>query len=194
MERGQWEKVTNIKIEKRMVWNPQGLDEILSEILCRPVHGDWDRNIPEIIHARTLEEATVQGEVGDVWGKMMEKFAREYLSKNLQELGWEIKGGKIQGHEYDCIGRISGSPDRIPELTVEMYFPEPKTEGEYCNATERSLKMIRKLAGIEAKRKYVLIGVPKNTAISVLLHEHPTIKTLFQEYKFRKLQFSDHHT
>jgi hypothetical protein len=177
-----------IKFERMKLINPQGLDDILSEILCQPLHGDWDKNIPETQDIGNLKKTVVPRRIGDYWGRMMEKAAREYLAENLQQLGWNLRNEKIRGLEYDCIGRIRNSSDRTPELAVEMYFPKPR-EGEYYWTPNHSVKMIGKLSRIQAKRKYVLIGVPKDMAIEIEVVQHPTIKTLFQEYKFKEIVF-----
>jgi hypothetical protein len=182
-----------IKFENRKLRNPQGLDEILSEILCHPVHGDWDKDIPAIQDIGTLKKTAVPRRIGDVWGKMMETNAREYLAENLQRLGWNLKSERIHEREYDCIGRISNSLERASELAVEMYFPKPRNEGEYHLVSNHSMKMIDKLTRIQAKRKYVLIGVPKDTTIECEVFPHPTIKILFQEHKFKRLVFLDQH-
>lgn len=182
-----------IKIENRKLRNPQGLDEILSEILCHPVHGDWDKNILGIQNIGTLKKTAVSRRMGDYWGNMMEKSAREYLAENLQQLGWNLKSEKIHGQEYDCIGRVRDSSDRTSELAIEMYFPKPRNEGEYYHVFDHSMRMIGKLTRIQAKRKYVLIGIPKDTTIQIKVFPHPTIKILFQEHKFKKLLFYDQH-
>jgi hypothetical protein len=180
-----------IKFEKRTLINPQGLDEILSEILCHPVHGDWDKNIPAIQYIGTLSEKEKSGRIGDFWGMMMERHAREYLAKNLQELGWTLKSEKIGRTQYDCIGRKQGVLHETPELAVEMYFPQPKIEAdaEYYSATEHSIKMIRRLVRIQAKRKYILIGIPKDIPLNAIIHPHPTIKILYQEHEFKEIVF-----
>jgi hypothetical protein len=184
-----------IKFENRKVKNPQGLDEILSEILSRPVHGDWDEDIPKIQNIGTTKKTAVPRTIGTFWGKMMERHAREYLAKNLQELGWNLKSETIGRREYDCIGRKQGSLQRAPELAVEMYFPQPKIQAgaEYYSAPEHSRNMIERLTRIQAKRKYVLIGIPKGIPLDVSILPHPTIKILYQEHKFKKLFFLDQH-
>lgn len=171
-----------VKPNKERLRNPQGLDQILSEILGYEVHGDWDKDICRIQNIGNIKREGVSGKAGDVWGKLMESTAREYLARNLQQLGWRLRNEKVNGEEYDCIGRSCDSSDKTAELAVEMYFPQPKV-GEYSNTPQHSLEMIEKLLKIEAKRKYVLIGAPKDMIIGVAIQPHPTIKTLFQEYK-----------
>jgi hypothetical protein len=178
-----------VKFENLRLRNPQGLDQILSEILRRPIRGDWDKNIPPIQNIGTLKRTSVPRRVTHIWGTMLEKTAREYLAENLQLLGWSLKSETIRGREFDCIARAPDSRDRTAELAVEMYFPIPKTKGQYHLAPDHSIKMITKLTQIQAKRKYVLIGIPKDVAIEVKIFMHPTIKILFQEYKFKKMLF-----
>jgi hypothetical protein len=177
------------------VKNPQGLDEILSEILSRPVHGDWDKDITKIQNIGVIKKTAVPRAIGDFWGKMMETNAREYLAKNLQELGWNLKSETIGRREYDCIGRKQGPHRTSPELAVEMYFPQPKIQAgaEYYSAPEHSRKMIERLTRIHAKRKYVLIGIPRDIPLDVSIFPHPAIKILYQEHKFKKLSFLDQH-
>jgi hypothetical protein len=184
-----------IKYEKMKLTNPQGLDEILSEILSRQIHGDWDEDIPAKQDIGTIEKTAVSRTTGVYWGMMMEAYARKYLSRNLKELGWNVESEMISGREYDCIGRKEGSPQRTAELAVEMYFPQPKIQAnaEYYSAHEHSTKMIRKLTTIKAKHKYVLIGVPRDIVIDVTILPHPTIKTVYQEHKFKELLFLDEH-
>ena len=111
------------KSEETILLNPQGLDQILSEILCHPVHGDWDKDISQLQYIGTLKEAQKEGRIGDFWGTMMQDNARDYLAKNLQQLGWNLKSEKIHGHEYDCIGRIRDSSNKAPRIGCRNVFP-----------------------------------------------------------------------
>jgi hypothetical protein len=174
--------------------NPQGLDAILSEILGHPENGDWDKHIRSEKYLGKYKSEQVKGRTGQKWGKMLEKYACSYLAENL--MGWELKRGDIIGNkEYDCLGwKGETKYEQSPDLAIEMHFPFPKNEQSYYlkQIKKRTDKMVRKLEGIKAGYKYILIGIPRNRTITTYEQEHikrqTGIKVMWQEHKFSKIK------
>ena len=170
--------------------NPQGLNEILSEILGHPVHGDWDRDIPSEVYIGKLKKEKVKGRTSQVWGSILEKHAYSYLRQKLKDSEWTLLGGEeIGGKEYDCLGWKGKPRDKqSPDLAIEMYFPIPKEEETYKfqHISKQTAKMVQKLEKINAKYKYVVIGVPHDSDITTIERLHPDIKVVCQEHRFKK--------
>ena len=178
-------------IEKRFR-NPQGLNEILSEILGHPVRGDWDSDIPSEVYVGKWKKEQIKGKTAQQWGDMLEKYACSYLTKKLKGSGWTLLHGKeIGGKEYDCLGWKGKPRDKQTlDLAIEMYFPIPKKEQKYEfeYVRKQTDKMVRKLEKISAKSKYILIGVPHDSEITTRELLRPDIKVVHQEYKFKKVR------
>lgn len=177
---------------RRELKNPQGLNEILSEILGHPVSGDWDRGIPSEIYIGKLKKEQYKGRASQVWGNLLEECACSYLEKKLRGSGWKLyHGEKIGGKECDCLGWKGGPKDKqSPDLAVEMHFPLPKPEQsyEFEHIRKQTDKMVRKLEKINAKYKYIVIGVPRDRKIQTLERPRSDIKVVYQEYRFTKTE------
>lgn len=178
---------------KREFQNPQGLNEILSEILGHPVQGDWDRDIPsEFYVGRWKKEDTkkiLKGRTGQVWGNMLEKHACSYLAEKLEDSGWRLlHNHKIGENEYDCVGWKDRPIEGSPDLAVEMYFPTPKEEVKYevKNIREKIADDVTRLEKIHAKYKFIVIGVPRGKRITTIERPRSDIKVVYQEYRFTK--------
>lgn len=173
---------------KRKFRNPQGLNEILSELLGHPVNGDWDADIPSEIYIGRIEKGEYKGATSQQWGRIMEKYACSYLATHLEASGWKLhRGEKINGKEYDCVGwKGEHENNQQPDLAIEMYFPLPQQAETYLLTyiAKQTDKMVRRLEQVEAKHRYIVIGVPPNKRIETIEAPHPVIRVLFQEYKF----------
>lgn len=176
---------------RRELKNPQGLNEILSEILGHPVRGDWDRDIPSEIYVGKLKKEQYKGRTSQVWGNLMEMYAFWYLAKMLNGSDWILCHGQVNGKEYDCLGWKGKLKDKkSPDLAIEMHFPLPKPEESYEleHIVKQTDKMVRKLEKLNAKHKYILIGVPRNRRIQTREHPRSDIKVVHQEYRFTKTE------
>ena len=137
----------------------------------------------------------MDGRVGQVWGDMMEKLAFDYLEEELKEAGWKlVNRAKIGQDYYDCIGWENKSCQQPPDLAIEMYFPEPK-ESKYDlkQVSDKTAHDVEKLERIDAKRKYLVIGVPRNRTITVTEQPRQDIKAVYQEYRFGNLRKERRH-
>lgn len=177
---------------RRTFRNPQGLNEILSEILGYSVSGDWDENFPSEIYVGRWKKEKVKGKTSQEWGARLEDYACSYLAKKLKIAGWELfHKRKIGENEYDCVGWKGKPKDKqSPDLVIEMYFPIPKGEPEYEfeYVRKKTDQMVRRLGRINAEMKYVVIGVPCDRKITTLEIPRPGIKVVYQEYKFTKVR------
>jgi len=173
---------------KREFRNPQGLNEILFELLGHPVNGDWDADIPSEIFIGRIKKGEYKGATSQQWGRIMEKYAYSYLARHLEASGWKLrKGEMIDGKEYDCVGwRAEHENKQMPDLAIEMHFPLPQQSETYLLTyiTKQTDKMMLKLEQVEANRRYIVIGVPPNKRIETIEAPHPLIKVVYQEYKF----------
>jgi hypothetical protein len=177
---------------KRELRNPQGLNEILSEILGHRVTGDWDKSIPSQVYLGKLKKEQYKGRTSQIWGNLLEKYAFLYLAKELEESGWKLyRGEKIGGMEYDCLGwKGELKNKRSSDLAIELYFPIPKNEQsyEFEYIQKKTDKMVRRLEKINAKQKYILLGVPRDRTITVVERPRPDIRVVYQEYRFTKTE------
>ena len=80
----------NRPLSKRGFRNPQGLNEILSEILEHSVQGDWDRDFPSEIYIGKWKKEKVKGKTSQEWGDRLEECACSYLRKKLEKSGWRL--------------------------------------------------------------------------------------------------------
>src|SRR4030067_620803 len=98
----------------------------------------------------------------------------------------------INDEEYDCIGWLGkkrGLQDL--DLAIEIYFPKPQNDNETYElpfAVEKTRRMREKLRKLNAKRKYILIGVPPNKVITTTEIVHLDMKTVYQRHKFGKMR------
>jgi len=180
-----------LKLKSTKFTNPQGLNLILSEVLGYSVEGDWDKDVPTTKHVGAIkkEEAQKQlkGRIPQVWGDMLHQHAFSYINQKLQ--GWTVLFcAKIKGKEYDCIGWEGKRRDITDlDLAIEMTFLSPEVRNEVKFIQDKTNEMAQKLDIINAKRKYILIGVPPNRKITVRYHfPYQNIKVAFQEHKFGK--------
>lgn len=177
---------------KREFRNPQGLNEILSELLEHPVNDDWDADIPSESYIGRIKKdeykGSARGATSQQWGRIMETYAFSYLARHLEASGWKLRRGEmIDGKEYDCLGwRAEHENERMPDLAIEMHFPLPQQSETYLLTyiTKQTDKMMQKLEHAEAKHRYIVIGVPPNKRIETIEAPHPLIKVVYQEYKF----------
>lgn len=178
-------------VEEKHYRNPEGLNEILSDILGHSVTGDWDKDIPSRKHLGAYKKGKVEGRMGQEWGDLFEEQACSYLSVRLKESGWELRSREyINGEQYDCVGwRGPCKSKQSPDLVVEMYFPRPKDTSSFMlsKAKEKVRKMVRKLERVNARLKYIVIGVPKGD-ITCWEQPHPDIKVVFQEHRFKNIK------
>lgn len=125
-------------------------------------------------------------------GNLLEEYAFLYLAKELEESGWKLyRGEKIGGREYDCLGwKGELKNKRSSDLAIEMYFPIPKNEQsyEFEYIQKQTDKMVRRLEKINAKQKYILLGVPRDRTITVVERPRPDIRVVYQEYRFTKTE------
>jgi len=178
---------------ERTFRNPEGLNEILSELLGYPVNGDWSKAFPsEEYVGKWKKEDTkkiLKGRTGQVWGDTREKSACSYLATKLKESGWTLLNRhKIGDKEYDCVGWNNKPVKGVPDLVVETYFPKLKNEKHYelKNIRDKVAADVDKLEKINAKFKYIVIGVPRNRQIKVIEQPHPSIKVKYQKYRFTR--------
>jgi len=178
---------------KREFKNPQGLNEILSEVLGRSVHGDWDEDMPSEVYIgkikREKKDQQIRGKTSQKWGKLMEDYAFSYLERKLASSGWRLYQGKlVDGKEYDCIGWTEEHDDKqpSPDIAIEMHFPYPQNEQSYFLQfiKKQTDKMVVKLERLNARHPYILIGVPRNKTIKTVEFPHPKIKLKWQEHRF----------
>lgn len=178
---------------RRSFQNPRGLNEIIFEVTgCILDTDDWDKNIPAYLHMGKLEDNKVKGRISQLWGTTLEKYAFLYLKDKLKGSGWKLKRGqKVNGKEYDCLGWKGKIKDvKNPDLAIEMHFPKPDDKDSYelPFAIEKTRQMCEKLRKIDAKHRYVLLGVPQGKTITALEIVHSDmktdVKTVYQRYKF----------
>lgn len=172
--------------------NPQGLNKILSEVLGHPISGDWDIDLPSDVYIGKWKKDQVKGKTSQEWGKQLEKCACLYITKELEKSGWKVFHNlTISENEYDCVGWKGKPEDRqCPDLVIEMYFPIPKREHKYEfeYVRKKTDQMVRRLEKINAKYKYIVIGVPRDRKITTKELLHPNIKVMFQEYRFTNVR------
>jgi hypothetical protein len=182
----------DISFNNKEFFNPQGLNEILSDLLNISIDedADWAKDIPTNIHLGPLKKNQVMGRINQFWGEMWESYAFTYLNERLSTSGWVLnRNYVINGVEYDIVGwyNIHENEVRSPDLVIEMYCPHPKDENsyEFKYILKKQDKIIGKLENIQSKYKYFFIGVPRNMKIRTVEREHSEIKVIYQEYRFR---------
>jgi hypothetical protein len=120
----------------------------------------------------------------------MERHAFLYLKKQLEKSGWRLFNRKsIGGYCYDCIAWKTEDCTGPPDLAVEMYFSIPK-QGKYelNHIGSKTSDMVERLESIDARSKWIVIGVPHNSSIEVKERPRPDINIVYQEYKIKRLQ------
>jgi hypothetical protein len=191
------EQINHLPLIRRSFKNPRGLNEIIFEIAGLVVHTDnWDKNIHSHMHIGKLRDYSAKRKVRQMWGTLLHQRAFLYLKERLKSSGWKLKYGQvIDGKEYDCLGWKGKIKDaQHPDLAIEMHFPLPKSGASYelPLVMEQTRKMRERLKRIDAKYKYILIGVPQNKVITTLEISpraivHPDMKVVYQRYKFGKI-------
>ena len=91
--------------------------------------------------------------------------------------------------------------EQIAGVADDTYLPYGGTDGckfikfnkndesyDLPHVIAQTRKMREKLKGIDAKYKYVLVGVPQNKTIITLEIVHSDMKTVFQRHKFGKIE------
>ena len=123
------EQIANLPMTWRRVENPRGLNEIIFEVSGRKVDSDsWDKDIPKNWYIGRWKAGSAKRKMQELWGKIMQQNAFEYLRSNLMDSGWLLKNGeKIDGIEFDCLGWYrEHEQNQNPDLAIEMTFPIPK--------------------------------------------------------------------
>jgi hypothetical protein len=128
-----------------MTVNPQGLNDILLDVLGYEVSGDWDKDMPNVTQLGSIPKADVpkviDGKVGNEWGRQTHYYAVRYLKNELEKNGWTVSVLKeFNGFEYDLIG-WEKETQPVPDLHVELYFPQPK---EFPFKRDLAEKVIKK--------------------------------------------------
>jgi hypothetical protein len=187
------EQIANLPMASRRVENPRGLNEIIFEVSGRKIEGDfWDKDVPKYTYIGRWKSGSAKRKSQEFWGKMMEQYAFEYLRNNLQDSGWLLKRGEeIDGREYDCLGWYrKNEQNQNPDLAIEMTFPIPKSSADYSFhfLTGRIRQYRRKLKLLNAKYKYILIGVSRNKVITFLEIRHSDMKLKLQGHRFENLK------
>jgi len=172
------------------VKNPQGLNDILRDLLGNEVTGDWDKDIPKKLHIGSIKKEEVskvlRGKVGTAWGKLMEDYAMKYLKDALEKNGWNIvTQRKSKGLECDLLG-WKDKGNTTPDLHVEVHFPQPKRTPYRLDLDEKATKDANKLIKIGAKNKYLVIGITQNKVLSIIMSKNPLVNIKFQEHRFGK--------
>jgi hypothetical protein len=184
------EHIEHLQFIKRSYTNPAGLNEIIFDITGYIVKDDdWDKSIQLHTYIGKLKNGAAKRKVRQTWGTILHEQAFLYLKEKLKSFGWKLKyGQEIGGKEYDCLGwkgKIEGNPD----LAVEMHFPIPKKESyELPFVKNQTWKMRKKLREINARYKYVLIGVPPNRTVTTLEIAHSDMKVVYQRHKFGEIK------
>ena len=178
---------------RRSFKNPRGLNEIIFEIAgCVVNADDWDENIHLHMYMGKLKDYSAKRKVRQIWGTLLHKQAFLYLKEKLKDFGWKLKyGQEINGKEYDCLGWKGKIKDtQHPDLVIEMHFPLPKSGGSYelPYVIKQTRKMREKLKRIDAKHKYILVGVPQHKTITTLEIAHSDMKIVYQRHKFGKIE------
>ncbi|MFX0093726.1 MAG: hypothetical protein ACFFBD_18385, partial [Candidatus Hodarchaeota archaeon] len=137
-----------------------------------------------------LTDYSAKRKTRQIWGTLFHKEAFLYLKKNLKGFGWKLKYGQmIDGKEYDCIGWIQKTADvHHLDLAIEMHFPMPKKGEKYelSHVIEQTREMVEKLRLLNAKHKFILIGIPPNMTADIIGIAHSDIKMMFQRYKLKR--------
>ena len=185
--------IGHLPLIERNFKNPRSLNEIIFDIQGLVIHDDdWDKNIDSHMHMGKLKDCSAGGKVRQIWGALLHEQAFLYLKEKLKGFGWKLKyGQEIDGKEYDCLGWKGKIKDaQHPDLAIEMYFPlPPRTKGsnELPYIAKHPREMREKLRKINAKHKYVLIGVPRNKIVKTLEIAHPDMKVVYQRHRFGKI-------
>jgi hypothetical protein len=172
--------------------NPQGLNKILSDIIGRSVHGDWDKDVPSEVYIGKLKKEQLEGRTSQEWGDLLEEYAFLYLKEKLRNSGWVLRRReKIGEKEFDCVG-WKGEPEgkQSPDLAIEIYFSYPQPQDSYYlkHIKGKTNDMVQRLETISAKHKYVLIGIPHDKMLTSTEQPRRDIKVVYQEYRFRKVK------
>jgi hypothetical protein len=189
------EKIQDLHFIRRTVSeNPQGLNEIIFQLTgCVINTDDWDQKIPNYQHMGKLTDYSAKRKTRQMWGTMFHKEAFLYLRENLKGFGWKLVYGQmIDGKEYDCIGWKGKKRDvHHPDLAIEMHFPIPKKgqSYEFPHVVEQTRKMRQKLRLLDAKHKFILIGIPPKMRANFIEIAHSDMKMVFQRYRLTGIKW-----
>jgi hypothetical protein len=185
------EEISNLIMTWRHVENPRGLNEIIFEVSGRTLRDDsWDKDLHINSYIGRRKTGSANRMMEQMWGKMMEQCAFQYLEDNLKDSGWLLKNGeKIHGKEFDCLGWRGEIKDcQNPDLAIEMTFPIPKEGEEFFFLPDRIKKYRVKLKLLKAKYNYILIGVSRNKTVTFLEIPHSDMTLKFQGHKFKNVK------
>lgn len=186
--------IENLLFVEQKLENPRGLNQIIFDIQGLEIQeDDWDNNINTNVYMGKMKDFQANGKMRQMWGALMQKEAVLYLEKKLEGSGWKLQSGRIiDGREYDCLGWKGKLADnQHPDLAIEMFFPIPRRTSSIYNIpsyfVEHTRQMREKLRKINARHKYVLIGVPQNKTVKTLEIQHPDMQVVYQRHKFGEL-------
>lgn len=187
------EQIAQLHFSRRAICNPQGLNEIIHDVSGVSVgNDDWDKSFPKNMHMGRLTDKQAKGKKNQMWGMMLQRQAFLYLKEKLKDNGWKLKEGHlIDEEEYDCVGWYRKKVDvNNLDLAIEMYFPLPQKEEKYefQYIVEKTRRMREKLKKVNARYKYLLIGVPQNKRIEWTEISHSDMKLVLQRHKFGQLK------
>lgn len=185
--------IERLRLTERSFKNPHGLNKILFDVQGLIIgDDDWDKKIPRSMYIGKLEDSQARGRMRQLWGTILQKQAFLYLKKRLAPSGWKLKSGlKLNGREYDCLGwKKESTCKHDPDLAIEMYFPRPpqaRVNENLQYIAEHPREMVEKLRKINAKHKYILIGVPQNKIITTLEIPQSDVNVVYQRHRFDKI-------
>jgi hypothetical protein len=185
------EQISDLPLIRRTFRNPLGLNEIVFDVSgwIAPAD-DWDQDANLVSSLKKATSDRSGQEARRVWARILEEQAFRYLDRWLKEFGWTLKNGEGgEDEESRCIGWREGARDIMqPDLVVEMLFPMPEDfdRPDPSYVIENTKNIRESLKKVNAKSKYILIGVPQDKTITTFEFASADSKVVYQRHRFKR--------